>query len=153
MAKSWIKKLHKKDLPKIVELDEKLAAKYKAATMVVPSPGEVMEIKEQVPPGKVITVKEIRRRLAEKHGTDTACPLTTGIFIWIAANASREMVEKGMAEKEIPFWRTLKTKGELVDKYPGGADYQQRQLEAEGHTVITKGKKRYVRDYEKFLWK
>ncbi len=148
MTKSWIEKLHKKDLPKIVELDEKLSRRYKGArTMVIPSPEEVMQIMGRVPRGALISVSEIRKILAHKHGTDTTCPLTTGIFIWIAANASREMVEKGLANKEIPFWRTLKSKGELVEKYPGGTEYQKSKLEEEGHRVIQKGKKWVVENF------
>ncbi len=124
-----------------------------AKTMVVPHPKDVYEIMENVPEGKLITVNEIRSVLAKKYNTDTACPLTTGIFIWIAANASAEMVLDGKAKKVIPYWRTLKLGGELVAKYPGGAEYQKERLEAEGFIVVKKGKKLVVKDYDMYLEK
>jgi len=36
-------------------------------------------------------------------------------------------------------------------KYPGGVETQKELLEEEGHTVIQKGKKHAVVDYEKSL--
>ena len=53
---------------------------------------------------------------------------------------------------ETPYWRTLKAGGELNEKYPGGAAAQKAKLEAEGHTVIEKGRtniRYFVKDYEK----
>ena len=153
MAKSWREKLNKEDLPKIVELDAKVSQKMKGAKiMVVPHPKDVYEIMETVPEGKLITVNEIRKILAKKYRTDTACPLTTGIFIWIAANASAEMVLDGVSDKVIPYWRTLKSGGELVDKYPGGVEHQKEKLESEGFEVVKKGKKLVVKNFQKYLW-
>ena len=56
---------------------------------------------------------------------------------------------------ETPYWRTLKANGELNEKYPGGALAQKEKLEAEGHTVIPRGRtniRYYVKDYEKSLF-
>ncbi len=151
--KTWIEKFQsKEDLPKIIRLDEQQRKKYKAETMLVPSPEMVYDLMRIIPAGKIITVKEIREILAAENGSDVTCPLATGIFIWIAANASVEMYEKGLTDWVIPYWRTLKRFGELVSKYPGGIEAQRRQLEAEGIPVIVKGKRVYVKDYEKFLF-
>jgi hypothetical protein len=60
----------------------------------------------------------------------------------------------GEGKKDItPYWRTLKSKGELNEKYPGGVEAQMFKLTAEGHTIISgKGKKPpIVKDYEKKL--
>ncbi len=149
--KSWREKLHdSKDLPKVVEIPEKMKARVGEGSMVVPAPIEVDEIMRKVPKGKLITVAEIRRFLAKKHGATTSCPLTTGIFINIAANAAEESREAG--ETEItPYWRTLKAKGELNPKFPGGVERHRQLLEAEGYTVIKRGKKYFVADYEAHL--
>lgn len=51
-------------------------------------------------------------------------------------------------------WRTLKANGELNAKYPNGIEAQKEKLEAEGLTIIQKGRKNiryYVKDYENFL--
>ena len=41
----------------------------------------------------------------------------------------------------VPWWRVLKTSGELNPKYPGEGAVQRAKLEAEGHCVEAKGKK------------
>jgi len=48
-----------------------------------------------------------------------------------------------------PYWRTLKVKGLINEKYPGGTEAQTVLLEQEGHSVIRKGKNCFVKDYEK----
>ena len=76
--------------------------------------------------------------------------MTAGIFVSIAAWASFQR-----REDETPYWRTLKANGELNEKYPGGAEAQKKRLEAEGHTVIKKGRKNsryFVKDYESALF-
>ena len=72
----------------------------------------------KVPKGKLTTINEIRSALARKHRVDVGCPITTGIFAWIAANAAEEAAADG-AKRVTPYWRTLKTGGELNPKYPG----------------------------------
>jgi len=131
--KTWSEKLSDaKDLPK---------------TMVIPAPLEVDAFMRQVPEGKVATISEIQKALARKHRVTVACPLTTGIFAWIAANAS---VEAGHGDAT-PYWRTLKTGGEINAKYPGGAKEAARHLRAEGHKIVKKGARYFVANYEKAL--
>ena len=105
----------------------------------------------RVPYGKLTTVGDIRAWFAEQSGADFTEPITAGIFVSIAAWASYQR-----GEDEPPWWRTLKANGELNPKYPGGAEAQKEKLEAEGHTVIRKGRtniKYVVKDYEKALYK
>ena len=47
-----------------------------------------------------------------------------------------------------PYWRTLKTAGELNAKYPGGIPALRERLKAEGHTIIQRRKRYFVQDYE-----
>lgn len=54
---------------------------------------------------------------------------------------------------ETPYWRTLKKDGELNEKYPEGIDNQRMLLVTEGHSVIQRGKRYFVKDYEKSLIK
>ena len=51
-----------------------------------------------------------------------------------------------------PYWRTLKTGGELNPKYPGGVEGIAKRLRAEGHKIVSKGKRTFVADYEKKLF-
>lgn len=151
--KSWSEKLKdNKGLPKVERITDKMSKRWGTGTVVIPAPIEVDEIMRRVPKGKLITINEIREALARKHKATIGCPITTGIFAWIAANAAEERRQKG--EKEItPYWRTLKSNGVLNPKYPGGVEGQKIILEKEGHKVVQKGKDYIVLDYEKSLVK
>jgi alkylated DNA nucleotide flippase Atl1 len=151
--KSWSEKLQdNKDLPKIEKITDKMSKRWGTGTVVIPAPMEVNEIMRKVPEGKLVTINDIRATLAKKHGATIGCPITTGIFAWIAANAAEERREK--EEKDItPYWRVLKTGGVINEKYPGGVEAQKKLLEKEGHRIVQKGKKYVVIDYEKSLAK
>jgi alkylated DNA nucleotide flippase Atl1 len=146
--KSWREKLDgNPDLPKIQEITSDTDPPRLTGWMVIPSPGEVYEIMSQIPAGKLITVQEIRAILAKRHGADLACPLTTGMFVRIAAEAAHEAAEDGEQETA-PYWRTLKSGGILNEKYPGGLNEQTRRLKQEGHKIGRRGKQHCVLDYE-----
>jgi len=133
-----------RDMPKISEItDPKAITMYGGTKLLIAPPLAYDEIMKKVPKGKVITSDYMRSYLAKKYGADNTCPLTAGIFINIAAKAS---VERGI--DETPYWRTLKKDGELNVKYPEGIDGQKLHLEIEGHTIIQKGKKYFVKDYK-----
>ncbi len=151
--KSWTEKLaDSKDLPKVEKITEKMSKRWGTGTVVIPAPIEVDAMMRKVPNGKLATINEIRAALAKKHKATIGCPMTTGIFAWIAANAAEEQRQEG--KKDItPYWRTLKTGGVINEKYPGGVEGQKKLLEKEGHRLIQKGKKYVVADYEKALIK
>jgi alkylated DNA nucleotide flippase Atl1 len=148
---SWCEKLNdSKGLPRVEKITDKMSKRWGTGTVVIPAPIEVDEMMRKVPAGKVATINEIRSALAKKHKATIGCPMTTGIFAWIAAHAAEE--QKQLGETNItPYWRTLKAGGLLNEKYPGGAEAQRLLLEKEGHTVVKRGKKYAVLNYEKSL--
>ena len=149
--KTWCEKLNEnKGLPKVEKITEKMSKRWGKGTVVIPAPVEVDEIMRKIPKGKITTINEIRTALAKKHHATIGCPITTGIFAWIAANAAEEQKQNG-TETITPYWRTLKIGGFLNEKYPGGAIVQKDLLDQEGHEVVQKGKKYVVLDYEKSL--
>ncbi|HEY83061.1 MAG TPA: hypothetical protein G4O01_07250 [Dehalococcoidia bacterium] len=153
IRKSWREKLaDDKGLPKVEVITDKMSQRWGTGTVVIPAPREVDEIMRQVPEGKLITINQIRAILAQRHGATIGCPITTGIFAWIAAHAAEEAAAVG-EENITPYWRTLKSGGELNEKYPGGVGAQAARLRAEGHTIEpAKGKKPpKVKDFEKVL--
>ena len=153
MRKSWQEKLaDSKDLPRVVEITGKMSKRWGTGTVCIPAPIEVDKIMKKVPKGKLITVNQIREIVARKHGATIGCPLTTGIFVGIAARAAEEAAAEGKQDST-PYWRTLKAGGELNEKYPGGVEAQAAHLRKEGHTIEPgKGKKpRKVKDFEKAL--
>ena len=138
------------DLPRVEEIPKKMRKTWGSGTLVIPSPREVDEIMRKIPKGKLTTINHIRSALARSHGATIGCPITTGLFARIAAGAAAEDEAEG--RKHItPFWRTLKSRGELNPKYPGGIRGQRRRLQAEGQKVITRGKRTFIEDYENFL--
>jgi len=151
---TWQEKLvdNKKGLPKVERFDKKKGKNWPAGTYVIPAPIEVDAIMKKVPKDKLITINEIRQILAKKHKADFGCPITTGIFSWIAANAADEAEKEGK-KRITPYWRTLKTGGILNEKYPGGLANLKKRLKAEGYTVIPKGRSKHfmVKDFEKTL--
>jgi len=151
--KSWQEKLHdNKGLPKVGKIEGKMTRRWGTGTMVIPAPLEVDEVMRKVPKGKLITINEIRETLARKHRVNVGCPITTGIFAWISAHAAEEAAAAG-AKRITPYWRTLKSGGELNEKYPGGVPGLRKHLEEEGHTILQKGKRFLVQDFQKALVK
>lgn len=148
---TWKEKLHdSKDLPKIVNITKKQSQIWgEGTTMVIAAPLEVDEIMRSVPEGKIITVNRIREKLAQKHDADLGCPITTGIFSWIAAHASIEDEING-TKAITPWWRTIKSQGELNAKFPGGVEEQAKRLKKEGLMIIPGRKKdsAFVKDFE-----
>lgn len=141
-----------KDMPKIqVITDPASIEKYGGDRMYFAPPIDYDRVMRRIPSGKLTTVGEIRAYFAKTGGADFTEPITAGIFVSIAAWASFQR-----SGDETPWWRTLKANGELNPKYPGGVEAQKSRLEAEGHTIIRKGRtniRYFVKDYEKALFK
>jgi alkylated DNA nucleotide flippase Atl1 len=149
--KSWREKLaDDKGLPRVEKITPRMSPRWGKGTVVIPAPLEVDAFMRRVPAGKLTTINEIRAALAKRHHATIGCPITSGIFAWIAAHAAAETAAAG--EKSItPYWRTLKSGGELNPKYPGGIPALRKLLTAEGHKVIKRGKKYFVADLEPVL--
>src|ERR1051325_2021928 len=147
--KSWQEKLaDNKGHPTVFQISKKQSRRWGSGTCVIPAPMEVDELMRRVPKGKLTTIDEMRKALAQRHRSTIACPITTGIFSWIAAHAAAEAEAEGR-KKITPYWRTLKTGGEVNPKYPGGIASLKRKLVAEGHKVLQKRKRFFVVDFEK----
>ncbi len=159
MKKTWQQKLEDKPyFPEIHKLEKRFPC-YNAVhkmgaeegdEIILVNPSEVVELMKQVPKGKLVTVVEICKKIAERHNVKGCCSLTAGIFIMTAANAAEEAAQEGKS-LDIPYWRTLKSDGFLNPKYPGGQEAHRNLLEREGYKVIQKGKKYFVQDFQKYL--
>lgn len=145
--RTWREKLaDSKDFPKVCEIDATISKRWGEGTFVIPAPVEVDALMKTVRRGKLTTIDALRRTLAARHGATIACPITTGIFAWIAAHAAQEDEDAGK-KRITPYWRTLKTGGELNPRYPGGIKNIKARLTAEGHRVVKKGQRYFVADY------
>ena len=147
---SWRQKLEKPQEARAVQVPPRMQKTWGKGRMLIATPLLVDELVKRIPKGKLATVAQLMGRLAREYHCDTACPMTTGIFAWIAAHAAEEARAAG--EKDItPWWRTLKSGGELNPKYPGGIPALKKLLAAEGHKVVQKGRKHVVAGFESRL--
>ena len=68
LKKSWKEKLQEsRDFPKVVEVTPEMSQKWGTGTVVIPAPLEVDGIMRQVPEGRLITINQIREKLARRH--------------------------------------------------------------------------------------
>lgn len=148
---SWREKLEKKQKPKVVKVPPKMREKFGSGTMLVATPLLVDKLVRKVKKGKLVLVTQVMDRLAKDFHADSTCPMTTGIFLRISAEAAEE--DRRAGKKQItPHWRVLKVGGKLNEKFPNGVNAQAKRLRAEGHTIIS-GKPPKVKDFEKSLQK
>lgn len=134
----WREKIEKPQEPKIVKVPPKMS-RFGNGMMLIPTPRLIDDLIRTVPKGKLVTVGELRRKLAKDFGTDVTCPLTTGIFVRIAAEAAEE--DRANGKKRITaYWRVVKDDGRLNPKFPGGVGQQSKCLRAEGFKVMRDGK-------------
>jgi alkylated DNA nucleotide flippase Atl1 len=141
-----------KDFPRVEPISPGMAKQWGPGTIVIATATEVDTIMRSVPKGKLITINQIREIVAQRHGATIGCPITTGIHARIAAGAAGEDEAEGR-KRVTPYWRTLKVGGELNEKYPGGLNGQRARLRAEGHHVVTRGKRMFVEDFGRVLVK
>ena len=152
--RSWREKRENpvKGLPKVVDVPDKWVKTMGGRRVLVPTPLMVDELVRTVPKSRLITVGQIRQRLAKLFQADSTCPLTTGIFLRIISEATEEDRQSG--KKHItPYWRVVKDDGGLNPKFPGSVEGQARKLREEGHEIASGKSKAVLRviDFEKAL--
>jgi alkylated DNA nucleotide flippase Atl1 len=137
---------------KILPVPPRMRKSLGTGTMVIPRPLDVDSIMRSVKRGRLMTQSQLRERLARKSGADHACPLTTGIFVRIVAEAAEENSRTGK-KRITPYWRTIKDDGSLNERLPGGVNAQAAKLRAEGFTCqpATRGRRIKVKGFESAL--
>jgi len=147
---TWREKLEKPQEPRVVKVPPKMS-RFGQGMMLIPTPKLVDNLIRGIPKGKLVTVSELRRRLAADFAVDMTCPLTTGIFVRIAAEAAEE--DRMNGRKRITgYWRVVKEDGTLNPKFPGGVNQQSRYLRREGLAIVRNGKKPpKVKEFERKL--
>jgi hypothetical protein len=121
--------------------------RFGEGTMLIPRPLDVDAMIRTVKKGSLVTQSEIRTALAGRFHADVTCPICTGIFVRIAAEAAEEDARAGK-QRVTPYWRVVRDDGGLLEKLPGGVEAQARRLREEGHT-IDRSRKPRVLNFEK----
>lgn len=151
---TWRQKLEREhpNHGKLVPVPKNWQKRFGKGTMLIPRPLDVDATMRSVRKGKLMTQSQLRAQLAKMSGADCACPLTTGIFVRIAAEAAEEDLRAGK-KRVTPYWRTIRDGGKLLEKLPGGPAAQAAKLRQEG-LAIEPGKGKQpprVRDFEAHL--
>ncbi len=131
--KSWQQKLHIDKKPVIEKSDKDFAGVKTGQMMLIPTPLLVDAYIRQIPEGKHVDVVTLRKDLAAEYHAEVTCPLTTGIFLRIIAEAAFEEFENGRPVNAItPFWRVLDEKSPASKKLSFGTGFLLAQRKKEG---------------------
>ena len=117
--------------PHVTTLAVRKGSNYPPGRMLIASPNAIDAIVRRIPHGRVLTLPDLRAALADAHDADYTCPITTGIFLRVAAEAAEEERALG-ATGAAPWWRVVRETGALIDKLPGAGATQRARLASEG---------------------
>lgn len=132
MAKLDAKKLLDQAGPSYVaELEGEKAARFKARTMLIPSPGEIREAIAAIPKGEARSLRDLRADLARQAGADVTCPAMAAKYWRLLAHASEAGQEEVGNEGPLPWWRVTRD-GRPNPLLPGGEARHRDLLRAEG---------------------
>jgi len=122
--KTWAEKLNNGHEPK-VEVVEKDFSWVKAGTKIlIVNPLVIKEQIEAIPRGQQKAVPQIREELAQQFGADMTCPMSSGIFVRIVAEAAWDEHLAGKPLEEItPFWRVVDPNSTLAKKLRCGPEF------------------------------
>lgn len=115
--KSWSEKLHAHKEIQVKKLEKAFADMPEGCIMLIATPEIVNNYINQIPKGRSVDISTLRNDLALAYNAEKTCPLTTGIFLRIVAEAANEQHQKGAAWKNVtPFWRVIDDRSNLAKK-------------------------------------
>ena len=97
----WLEKFNKDKKEKIKKLTFNFADIKKGQKMLVSSPKSISNYIKKIPIGKKRTLIQMRDALAKRAKADKTCPVSTGIFLRIAVEASIEEQKKTKIKKKL----------------------------------------------------
>lgn len=117
MAKSAKAQLNTDKQSKIVVLEKDFAGIKAGQKMFVATPRLVDTMLREIPFGQSLSVAQFRDTLAKRHQCDATCPVSTAIFLRIAAQAALDEIDGGEAAENVtPFWRVLSAEDKISAK-------------------------------------
>lgn len=130
--KTWLDKLSEKKESRIKRIDFDFADIPANSNMFIATPQIIDNYIKNIPKGKNVTVQTMRKDLAIENRADYTCPVTTGIFLRIVAEANFEKFIQANSLKGItPFWRVVEPNSTLSKKLSFGQDFIIYQRNAE----------------------
>ncbi len=132
MGKSAIEQLNSDKQPKMVVLDKDFAGVKQGQRLFVATPKIVDDYIRSIPYGETRTIERMRRDMARRRKCDASCPVSTAIFIRIAAQAAVDEMNAGKEMSEVsPFWRLLKSSDKITKKLSVDSAWVDQQRLAE----------------------
>ena len=117
MGKSATERLNQKKAPKKVVLEKDFAGIKAGMLMLVGTPQMVDGYIRKIPAGETRTMVRLRNELARRNKCDATCPVSTAIFVRVAAQAAIEDMESGTDVADItPFWRVVGPDDKIAGK-------------------------------------
>lgn len=130
--KTWLDKLNEKKEPQVKRIEKGFADIPAGSNMFIATPRIIDQYIQEISVGKRIDSKTLRKDLALEHHADYTCPVTTGIFLRIVAEANYEKLQQGQAVEDItPFWRVIEPNSVLAQKLTFGQEFLWQQIEKE----------------------
>lgn len=133
MAKTWAEKLRNGKEAVIANSVRQIDGFPPGSKMLIPTPLVVKEYVDSVPRGESRPMERLRADLAQASGADVTCPLVSGIFIRIVAEAALDEYRAGKSIEQVtPFWRVLDERSKATKKLSCGQDLLSRLRSEEG---------------------
>ncbi len=130
--KSWNDKLAASKPSKQVRLEKNFAGIQAGQMMLVASPRMVADYMQAIPFGETRDIIQLRNELAAENQCDASCPVSTSIFIRIAAEAAIEDIHVGNAPEDvIPFWRVVEPGSKMAEKLAIDSQWIEQQRASE----------------------
>jgi hypothetical protein len=94
------------------------------STLFVATPALLADRIAAIPEGEILEVRALRDALARAHEADATCPVTTGLFLRIVAEAAWDALQDGTPlERIIPFWRVIDPASPVAARLRCGPDW------------------------------
>lgn len=131
--KTWTEKLHVSIEAVVKKTEKDFAGIPAGSSMLIATPLIVAEYISGIPKGTHTSLQQMRKDLAADHNAEYTCPVTSGIFLRIAAEAAYESLQAGTPVSKItPFWRMIDSKSPAAKKLTFGMDLVNEQRKKEG---------------------
>ena len=131
-TRTWEEKLDHPEHAVVKPLDQRFAGHSPGELMLISTPRDIDRRIRRLRKGTAITVAELRDRLAASAKADFTCPLSTGIFLRIVAEAALANHGDGAPIETItPFWRVIEPESALASKLSCGPQFITKMRNAE----------------------
>lgn len=122
--KTWVEKRDLEKQPEVKRIDVDFADMKKGDKMLIATPAIVDTYVRHIPKGKEGSLVQMRKDLAAEYQADKTCPVTSGIFLRIVAEAAYEEYLQGKPISKItPFWRIINQKSPVAKKLTFGTEF------------------------------